>query len=66
MKMADELIKDKLYGEGHNYQKKYGFPEGMLNCYEPPAIKEPAESEEAMAAYKSTAAAGGAKMKERY
>lgn len=59
--MADELIKDKLYGQGHNYQAKRGFPQGMLNCYEPPAVKGMDDSEEAMAAYKSTAAASGKK-----
>ena len=57
--MADDLMKSKMYGQGHNYQKKYGFPQGMLSCYEPPATKGMSEKPEAMAAYKSTAAAGG-------
>lgn len=54
--MADELIKDKLYGQGHNYQAKRGFPQGLLSCYEPPAISGMNDAPEAMAAYKSTAA----------
>ena len=57
--MADELIKDKLYGQGHNYQKKRGFPQGMLGCFEPPAVSGMDDKAEAMAAYKSTAAAPG-------
>jgi hypothetical protein len=56
MKMADDLIKDKLWGQGHNYQKKREFPEGMLDCFEPPEVMTPSLKKEAMAAYKSTAA----------
>lgn len=61
--MSDELIKPKLYGIGHNYQEKRKFPQGLLNCYAPPADSGMHLTDTAKAAYKETAAApkkGGA------
>lgn len=54
--MADDLIDNKLYGQGHNYQIKRGFPQGMLDCFTPPATTSMNTMPEAMAAYKPTAA----------
>lgn len=59
--MADDLMNSKLWGQGHNYQKKAGFPQGLMSNFEPPAMTGMNESPEAMAAYKPTAAAPGGK-----
>lgn len=64
--MSDDLIKDKMWGQGHNYQKKAGFPQGLLSCFEPPAVSGMRDAPEAMAAYKPTAAAGGTRSKDGY
>lgn len=34
--MGDILKNNKLYGIGHNFQKKYKYPTGMLDCFVPP------------------------------
>lgn len=33
--MSDSLIKPKLYGVGHNYQRKMGFPSGLNGAFAP-------------------------------
>lgn len=64
--MASDLKNDKMWGEGHNYQKKYGFMQGMMDCFEPPMIKTMSQTPEAKEAYKNYTAAPGKGSKKDY